>query len=382
MNSPPISVIGLCLALFLATGSWGILSAEEYKVQIACQAWDEENQGFLGRVLVLEQLAASPSGSPESKPGTINAWALVATAGQPPVTENAPFRLRIYRNVSLISNLPLLAGHTTGSGASADDVQGELAETSFSMGTRDGDLIASLRKRTAGVNARGREMDYTGYARRVGSRLTFRSTWSNNSENSLTLFLKSSRAIVDTELGTSDSSEDGPYHCKTPGLVLEASEDLASSGNLKPGESLESTENVEPTESLVLAPAESTAATESPVLTPGENTVATESLVLAPGENAAATRSLVLEPGENFTGCITASPTQVTLAVLARDRSMVVRIQGRLAQQGINPGPIDGILGPLTTAALQAWNATRGEEPSDTLRRDELCLLLHRLPQP
>ena len=309
-------VIVLCLALFLTTGNSRILSAKEYKVQIVCQAWDEENQKFLGRVLILEQLSAKPFGSSESQAGTIDASELVATAHQPPSTENAAFRLRIYNNVSLISHLQSLSGRAAGSIARSDNEKRELAEISFSMGTRDGDIITSLRNRVASVNAWGRKMDYSGYGRRVGSRLTFRSTLSNHSEKSLNLFLKSSRAIVDTKLGPSDSSEDGPYHCKKPILVLEPSENL------------------------------------------------------------------VLELIENFSRCIGGSPMHVNLAVLAQDRPMVERIQRTLAQQGINPGPIDGMLGPRTTAALRAWHAGLGEKSSDSLRRDTLCLLLHRLSQP
>ena len=183
-------VIVLCLALFLTTGNSRILSAKEYKLQIVCQAWDEENQRFLGRVLILEQLSAIPFGSSESQAGTIDASALVATAHQPPSTENAAFRLRIYNNVSLISHLPSLSGRAAGSIARSDNEKRELAEISFSMGTRDGDIITSLRNRMASVNAWGRKMDYSGYGRRVGSRLTFRSTLSNHSEKSLNLFLR------------------------------------------------------------------------------------------------------------------------------------------------------------------------------------------------
>ena len=324
----------LCLALFLTTGNGGILAAKEYKAQIVCQAWDEANQGLLGKVLILEQLSA-----------TMDASAWVAAAHQPPSTENTDFRLRIYDNVSLISNLPSLSG--------SDSEKRELAEISFSMGTRDADVVTSLRNRTAGVNASGREMDYTGHGRRMGSRLTFRSTWSNNSEKSLDLFLRSSRAIVDTKLGPSDPSEDGPYHCKEPRLVLE------------PGLVLEPDEELKPGEDLVLEPGENPETSENPET--GEN--------LEPGEN------LVLEQSENFSHCMRSSPMHVNLAVLAQDRPMVERIQRSLAQQGINPGPIDGMLGPRTTAALRVWHATLGEESSDSLRRDALCLLLHRLPQ-
>ncbi len=231
-------------------------------------------------------------------------------------------------------------------------------------------------------------MDYTGHGRRVGSRLTFRSTWSNNSEKSLNLFLKSSRAIVDTELGPSDASEDGPYHCKKPTLALEPSEDpesdekreaietLASAENLQPTEDREPVEAPEPTENLVsaenLKPTENLATAEDPE--PTENLAAAENP--EPAENFEN-----LELTENFSHCIKASPIQVRLAILAQNRLMVASIQRRLFQHGLNPGPIDGILGPRTTTALQAWHAARGEESSDTLRRDMLCLLLHGLPQ-
>ena len=320
--------IVLCLALLLTTGNWRLLSAREYKVQIVCQAWDEENQGLLGRVLILEQLSTKPFGSSESQAATIDGSALVATGHQPPSTANAAFRLRIYDNVSLISNVPSLSG--------SGNERRELAEISFSMGRRDADIVTSLRNRTASVNAWGRRMDYTGHGRRVGSRLTFRSTWSDNSEKSLNLFLKSSRAIVDTRLGPSDPSVDGPYHCKKPIVVSEPGENLVSE--------------------------------------PSDNVERSENLVSAPSEN--------FQPSENFSQCIERRPMRVNLAVLAQDRPMVERIQRSLARQGINPGPIDGLLGPRTTAALRAWYVTLGEESSESLRRDALCSLLHRLPAP
>lgn len=219
-------------------------------------------------------------------------------------------------------------------------------------------------------------MDYTGYGRRVGNRLTFRSTWSNNSEKSLNLFLKSSRAIVDTELGPSDASEDGPYHCKKPTLALEPSENLEPDEKQEAIETLASAEDPQPTEDR--EPVEAPEPTEN--LLSAENPEPTENLAAAenpePAENFEN-----LELTENFSHCIKASPIQVRLAILAQNRLMVASIQRRLFQHGLNPGPIDGILGPRTTTALEAWHAARGEESSDTLQRDMLCLLLHGLPQ-
>jgi peptidoglycan hydrolase-like protein with peptidoglycan-binding domain len=58
--------------------------------------------------------------------------------------------------------------------------------------------------------------------------------------------------------------------------------------------------------------------------------------------------------------------------LLARAGADIERVQTALKQNGHDPGPIDGVSGPRTTAALKAYQKAQGLEP--TGRLDEATL--------
>jgi len=53
----------------------------------------------------------------------------------------------------------------------------------------------------------------------------------------------------------------------------------------------------------------------------------------------------------------------------ARQDPDIVKVQHALKEKGHDPGPADGILGPRTTAALQAFQKSEGLDPSGRLDR-------------
>jgi hypothetical protein len=59
----------------------------------------------------------------------------------------------------------------------------------------------------------------------------------------------------------------------------------------------------------------------------------------------------------------------------ALSRSEVVEIQKRLASLNINPGPIDGIVGPRTIASVQKYEARVGRAATGKVDRNLLTLL-------
>ena len=62
---------------------------------------------------------------------------------------------------------------------------------------------------------------------------------------------------------------------------------------------------------------------------------------------------------------------------VASDGSLVRDLQAALATMAIDPGPIDGNMGPRTWSALIAWRDTRSVYPEQVIRQDALCTLLN-----
>lgn len=277
--------------------------AADYKVRIVCQAWSEQDQRFLDRVVLLEQLPTDLADTGASQSASVDASTLIHSNHEEAATSNVPFRMRIYNDVSLTSNLRQL------SDSDAGDIQGDntVVRVSPSMGAADEEVVATLRSREASLDSRERKMDYVGTASRIGVRLAFRSNWANNTEKVMDIFLKSSKGVVDTKLGPPDAPEDGPYFCKDPSLI-------------------------------------------SPLL-------------------------------ESRSGCMAGSQPYTEYVDLAQDRVLIREMQKGLLLQGVDPGPIDGILGPRTFAALQAWSAERGQDVSDAIGRDALCAAIHGVVQ-
>ena len=56
----------------------------------------------------------------------------------------------------------------------------------------------------------------------------------------------------------------------------------------------------------------------------------------------------------------------------ARQDAEIVKVQQALKAKGHDPGPVDGIFGPSTRAALQAFQKSEGLDPSGRLDRDTL----------
>ncbi|MCF3955400.1 peptidoglycan-binding protein, partial [Pseudomonas aeruginosa] len=59
----------------------------------------------------------------------------------------------------------------------------------------------------------------------------------------------------------------------------------------------------------------------------------------------------------------------------ALSRTEIVEVQKRLTSLGINPGPIDGVVGPRTTASVQKYEARVGHAVTGKVDRDLLAQL-------
>src|SRR5215467_11127717 len=59
----------------------------------------------------------------------------------------------------------------------------------------------------------------------------------------------------------------------------------------------------------------------------------------------------------------------------------ILKVQQALKEKGHDPGPVDGILGPSTRAALQAFQKSQGLDPSGRLDRVTLAKLGVQLTQ-
>ena len=57
---------------------------------------------------------------------------------------------------------------------------------------------------------------------------------------------------------------------------------------------------------------------------------------------------------------------EAALGLTRADRRL---IQSSLAAEGFDPGPVDGVFGRRTRAAIGQWQAARGEEPTGYLGR-------------
>ena len=69
---------------------------------------------------------------------------------------------------------------------------------------------------------------------------------------------------------------------------------------------------------------------------------------------------------------------EAALGLTGADRRL---IQSSLAAEGFDPGPVDGVFGRGTRAAIGQWQAARGEEPTGYLDAEAARLLLARPPQ-
>jgi hypothetical protein len=60
----------------------------------------------------------------------------------------------------------------------------------------------------------------------------------------------------------------------------------------------------------------------------------------------------------------------------------VARAQRQIQQMGYNPGPVDGILGPVTSTALRRLQADHGLRPTGQLDEETIRFLNVKIPQP
>ena len=308
---------GLTILLFVVPGqtlSQG-MATDTRLARFVCQAYSAVDQKFIGRVLVLEQTSTKSSSIGAAEPGHVDGTNLISEGNAGIVSGEAPFRLRIYTGVSLISNLSSLVDRSpdevvveqsddVGEPDSTEDVRysEEVSRRSLLMGRTDEEIVFELRNREASFTAEGHLMDYGGVGVRTGNRFSFRPTGRYLSAKQIDIFLKISRGVVDSGPGISSSPENGPYLCKEPALVSEG----MAIGAL----------------------------------------------------------------------CEKEYEGQVDLFTLAEPRMLVLRIQRTLEGHGFGPGPIDGILGPRTLSALWAWKESQGYEPVGFLTYEQLCEFL------
>ena len=59
--------------------------------------------------------------------------------------------------------------------------------------------------------------------------------------------------------------------------------------------------------------------------------------------------------------------TPIIAPVLAEDRAAIESVQKTLKEKGHDPGPVDGVMGPQTTAALRAYQKKQGLEVTGRL---------------
>jgi peptidoglycan hydrolase-like protein with peptidoglycan-binding domain len=81
-----------------------------------------------------------------------------------------------------------------------------------------------------------------------------------------------------------------------------------------------------------------------------------------------------------------AAPPAVEMAVVLDDRASVKRAQVRLADLGYAPGPVDGVIGPRTLAAIRRYQTEQGLVPTGEvtppLLRQLEAMSVARLPDP
>ena len=288
------------------------VAAADHLVRFVCQAYKVDSEIFLDRVLILDQIPTQPHDITEAPSDGIDGTALIDADHEQSSTDETAFRARIYDGISLISNLPELLGYeieqlsdSERPNRDADLHRYRRAEqTALSIGTTDDDVVSALRSRQAGIDADGQRMDYMGIGARSGGRFGFRATGPHRLMKKIDIFLKISRAVVESGLGRSSTPEDGAYLCKKPILVS--------------------------------------------VLT------------------------------ESFFHCMQGNEGPVDLGVVTTDRDLVRHMQRLLTGQSFDPGPIDGIFGPRTLSALQAWRDAQGYDPREPVVGYQFCVLLNR----
>ena len=306
---------GVALVLFMfacrVMAQSEAVAAADHLVRFVCQAYHIESSRFLDRVLILEQISTQAHDITAALSDEIDGTTLIDADHELFSTDETVFRARIYDGVSLVSNLPELIGHETGQVPEAERLDRDAGldryrrarQTTLSIGTTDDDVVSALRGRQAGFDAEGQRMDYMGIGSRSGGRFGFRSTEPHRLMWNVHIFLKISRAVVESGFGGSSAPGDGAYLCMIP--ILDS------------------------------------------VLT------------------------------ESFSRCMQGNQGPVDLGVVATDRDLVRKMQRLLAAQSFDPGPFDGIFGPRTLSALQAWREAQGYDPWEPLVRNQFCVLLH-----
>ena len=221
--------IVLLLSLFLCPAPVvsQVVHTDHFLVRFVCQAHSPETRQFLDRVLILEQVSTQPHNLGTALSDTIDGPVLMDVDHEISSTDEAMFRARIFDGVSLVSNLPELFGHDIEQAADPEKLDREEArrryraveQASLSMGSTDDEVIAELRAKEADPDIKGQRMDYMGIGARLGGRFGFRSSGPYKLSKSIDIFLRVSRGVVETGLGTWSSPEDGPYLCKEPALI-------------------------------------------------------------------------------------------------------------------------------------------------------------------
>ena len=268
-------------------------------------------------VIILEQTSSkrlnTENYSPYARSDTIDGTVLIDGDHEIFFTDDASFRMRIYKGVRLISRLYDKNGDSNlleyvygGDRQRFLDGVRIVRQTSLSMGNTDEELIAELMRSEASLDSGGRRMDYTGVGVRLDTRFAFGAevplAGGGHFVKGLHIFLDDNSGELDTNLGASNSLEDGRYYCKEPVLIPEMI--------------------------------------------------------------------------ERRSGCTEEVQGPVDISVLAKDRALLRRIQRALSDRGFDPGPADGVLGPRTHSALAAWRNSQANYSAEILSHEELCTLL------
>ena len=290
-------------------------SAGDRLARFVCQARDAANETFLDRVLVLDQTSTKPLNADSAQYDTIDGTVLIDGDHETSFTDDAAFRMRIFNGVSLISNLSEVAGRAT-----EQRHMGQGAGDDESAVEKDVLHYRQVRQTSLAMGITDDEL-IAELGRRQGDHVA------------------GGQRMDYTGVGARAGRRFGFQSTGTHGFIKSMDIFLGTSrGRL---------------DTILGAP---NASEDGPY-------VCKEPV-------------LFLKATSGLVGCDEVNDDPVDMFAVANDPGLVRGIQRALADRGVNPGPIDGILGPRTVAALGAWKESRAYVPAEILTRAQLCALL------
>ena len=183
MFSRQLRAIACTIALCMGAGPLPAEDEGHSLVRFVCHRG--EDQGYINRVIIVEQTSIKTIEN--SLADTVDGSEIIDP--QVDYTDQTPFRMRIYDDVSLVSN----------------------------ERTKE-EVIEELLGKPAGRDLNGELMDFTGTGYSMNNIFKFNST--TPYEKSLYVYLKEEfEGEVDTNNGARMMLEDGPHRCEPPTLV-------------------------------------------------------------------------------------------------------------------------------------------------------------------